>query len=311
MDQSIFLAGAGIAGLIICAGMAAMAVFDRYRLSVSARLRQDAESGRQSRPAATRSQLGQEAGKSAVRAKLLPNRDEERQRYQSRLVQAAIYSPTALSTFFATKLALMLVPPLIGMAVGLVRGNYGLPILLGCIGGVVGMLLPSFWLDRRIHQRQRVLRRALPDLLDLMTVCLEGGLSLQGTLKRVGGELGMAHPTLAGELAIVQREIDLGVPVHNAIRRLADRTACDGIRRLATCVRDAQKQGTDLANALRIHSDTMREHREAEGEEIAQKASVKILIPTLLFIFPAVFVVLAGPAAIRIHESFSQSSAGP
>jgi tight adherence protein C len=95
--------------------------------------------------------------------------------------------------------------------------------------------------------------------------------------------------------------------VQAALRRLADRTGCEAIKRLTTCVRDAQRQGTDLAGALRVHSDTMRDQRELEGEEAAQKASVKILIPTLLFIFPAVFVVLAGPAAIRIHESFNQS----
>jgi tight adherence protein C len=248
-----------------------------------------------------------EASKSALRAQFVPNRDEDRQRHQSRLIQAGIYSPTALSTFFATKLGLMLAPPVIGLVIGASRANCAIPLLLGCIGGVAGMLLPSCWLDRKTRQRQRMLRRALPDVLDLMTVCLEGGLSLQGTLQRVSDELGMAHPTLAGELTIVQREVDLGVPVHDALRRLAERSGCDGIRKLAMCMRDAQRQGTDLVGALQIRSDTMRDQREAEAEEVAQKASVKILIPTLLFIFPAVFVVIAGPAAIRIHESFSQS----
>jgi tight adherence protein C len=203
----------------------------------------------------------------------------------------------------------MVAPPLVALVVAAPAGApFRLSILVGCIAGVFGMLLPSFWIDRRIRQRHYDLRRAVPDMLDLMTVCLEGGLSLQGTLQRVGDELGVAHPVLAGELAIVQREIELGVPVHAALRRLAVRTGYEGLRRLSTCVRDAQRQGTDLADALRVHSDTLRDQREAEGEEAAQKASVKILIPTLLFIFPAVFVVLGGRAAIRIHQSMSQSS---
>jgi tight adherence protein C len=309
MDLSGILIGVGITGVTACAGLAGMRALDRYRVSVAARVRQESESGSRlwrQKPTGPRAAI-REASKSALRAQLVPNRDEDRQRHQSRLIRAGIYSPTALSTFFATKLALMLAPPVIGLAIGINRPNHAIPVLMGCIGGVTGMLLPTFWIDRRIRHRQRGLRRALPDMLDLMTVCLEGGLSLQGTLQRVGDELGMAHPSLAGELTIVQREIDLGVPVHGALRRLADRTGCEGIRRLATCMRDAQRQGTDLAGALRIHSDTMRDQREAEAEETAQKASVKILIPTLLFIFPAVFVVIAGPAAIRIHESFNQS----
>lgn len=310
MEQSVILIGVGVAGVTACLGLVATRALDRYQASVAARLRQESEGGNRLwlRKAPQPRDASRVASKLPFRAQLLPNRAEDRQRHQSLLIQAGIYSPTALSTFFAAKLALMLVPPVIGFSVGMTRANYALPVLLGCVAGVAGMLLPSLWLDRKIRKRQHTLRRALPDMLDLMTVCLEGGLSLQGTLQRVGDELGMAHPLLAAELAMVQREVDLGVSVHAALQRLADRTGCEGIRRVTTCVRDSQRQGTDLAGALRIHSDTMRDQREVEGEEAAQKASVKILIPTLLFIFPAVFVVLAGPAAIRIHESFNQSN---
>ena len=310
MDPSIILIGIGVTGLVACVGLGVMKAADRYQTSVAARLRQESEgANRLWLPKESRSHYGgREATKPALRARLVPTRDEERQQHQSRLIQAGIYSPSALSTFFVAKLFAMLLPPCLGLGIGLVRGNYSLPLLVGCIGGVAGMLVPSLWLDHQIRKRQRMLRRALPDMLDLMTVCLEGGLSLQGSLQRVTDELGIAHPSLAGELVIAQREIDLGVPVHTALRRMAERTGSDGIRRLTTCVRDAQRQGSDLAGALRIHSDAMRDQRELEGEEAAQKASVKILIPTLLFIFPAVFVVLAGPAAIKIHQSFSQSS---
>jgi tight adherence protein C len=139
-----------------------------------------------------------------------------------------------------------------------------------------------------------------------MIVCLDSGLSLQGTILRVSEEMRIAHPTLAGELEIVQRDMALGATVDVALKRFADRSGYEGIRTMSTFVREAQRFGTELAEALRTHADMLRYQRAQAAEETAQKASVKILLPVLLLILPAVFVVLAGPAAIQIQAAFSK-----
>jgi tight adherence protein C len=139
-----------------------------------------------------------------------------------------------------------------------------------------------------------------------MIVCLDSGLSLQGTILRVSDELRIAHPTLAGELEIVERDMALGAAVDVALKRFADRSGFEGIRTMSTFVRESQRFGTELADALRTHAEMLRYQRAQAAEETAQKASVKILLPVLLLILPAVFVVLAGPAAIQIQAAFSK-----
>jgi tight adherence protein C len=247
------------------------------------------------------------AESSLRRNQLVPNSDRDRQHHQSRLLQAGIYSTTALSTYFAAKLCLMVTPPVLGTIAawsGLLDGR--MAILLGCGAGGLGMLAPSAWLDRRIRRRHAALRRSLADFLDLMVVCLDSGLSLQGTLHRVGEELQIAHPMLATELNIVQRDVELGATVDAAMRRFAARSGHDGIRLLGTFIRESQRFGTALSEALRSHADMLRVQREQLAEEMAQKASVKVLLPTLLLILPAVFVVVAGPAVIQLQAMFSQ-----
>jgi tight adherence protein C len=138
-----------------------------------------------------------------------------------------------------------------------------------------------------------------------MIVCLEGGLSLQETIRRVSDELRLAHPALASELGFVQRDIELGATVDQALKRFATRTDYEAVRTLSTFIREAQRFGTNITDALRSHADMLRSQREQAAEESAQKASVKILIPTLLLIFPATFVVIVGPAVIQIHEAFA------
>jgi tight adherence protein C len=314
MTPSVILLGVGISGLIACVGCLLFQHVDRYGNVLRARLREVPKSSADPLKRNFRDALAERIRQrpttsfSGILNHFVPNRDEDRRKHQSRLMHAGIYSSTALTNFFAIKFGLMVIPLAVSLsATGLGVIEQPKAVLLGAVGGGIGMLLPSFWLDRQIGRRHRLLRKGLPDFLDLTTVCLEGGLSLQGTLQRVGAELKSAHPVLAGELAIVQREADLGVSVHAALQHMADRTGCDGMRQLGIFVRDAQRQGSELADALRVHADSLRSQREAEAEEAAQKASVKILIPTLFFIFPAVFVVLAGPAAIRIHDCFSQA----
>jgi tight adherence protein C len=238
-------------------------------------------------------------------ARLLPDNEQQRSRLRNRLSRAGIYSPYGISSFLTFQLALRCVVPCLGL-VGASLGYFAWHWAV--IAGLAGMLAPSFWLNRRAAQRQIVFASSLPDFLDLLVACLEGGQSIQAAMQRVADELRIAHPVLSQEMSIVQREIELGGTPAAALRHFAERSGTDSIRSLSTFVEQTQRFGTALAEALRIHADVLRTQREQLAEERAQRAAVKILFPTLLFIFPAIFVVLAGPAAIQLHEHFSRSS---
>jgi tight adherence protein C len=143
----------------------------------------------------------------------------------------------------------------------------------------------------------------LPDVLDIITICLEGGLSLQEAIRRVTEELQNVHPLLGDEFAIVQREMLLGLSPGEALRKFAVRCDLAEARDLAAVVLHAERYGVSMVEAMRIEADAMRQDRQQRAEEMAQKAAVKILFPTLLFIFPAIFVVVVGPAVYDIMES--------
>jgi tight adherence protein C len=236
----------------------------------------------------------------------LPHWGGDNSQLLQRLTQAGIYQQSAVANFLVIKSLLTVVPPIVTVAVALgwsLRIDYAL--LAGCMLGAFGAIAPGLWLDRRTTQQHRMLRCSLPDFLDLMIVCLEGGLSIQESVRRVGEELQLAHPQLGTELAIVQRDIELGSSVAQALKRFATRSNYEGVRTLSTFIRESQRFGTNLSEALRLHSDMLRSQREQAAEEMAQKAAVKILLPTLLCIFPAIFVVLVGPAIIQIQEAFA------
>ena len=303
----------GIGGSVLSGSFLLLAFADRRQALVEARLRElsghhtptiavpqaSARPGATSRP--------RNSGDSWAGKRLIPDSDRDRKRYQLRLVQAGLYHPTALSAFFIARLACMLCPVLTGLLAGYARLiDPRIALLGGAILGTAGMIFPSMWLDRQIARRHVAMRRALPDLLDLMIVCLESGLSLQGTIQRVSDELRIAHPVLSEELAIVQRDTQLGTSVDSTFRHFAERTGLDAIRPLSTLFRESQRFGSELSTALRSYADTLRYQREQFAEEMAQKASIKILFPTMLLILPAVFVVLAGPAAIKIQAAFSK-----
>lgn len=223
-----------------------------------------------------------------------------------RLAKAGIYNPSAVGRFVSVRLSLMLLGAAIAICLGVVGYlQIDAALLAACISGCFGALLPSLWLDRAINEYHHLLRKSLPDFLDLMIVCLEGGMSLQDTIRRVSDELQLAHPALAAELGLVQRDIELGATVDQALKRFAARTDHEAIRTLSTFIRESQRFGTNITVALRSHADMLRSQREQAAEENAQKAAVKILLPTLLLIFPAIFVVAVGPAVIQIQQAFS------
>jgi tight adherence protein C len=242
-----------------------------------------------------------------VGAPLMPKDQQERTRLQARLVQAGLYSRQALVVFLGVKMLLMAVPViggLIAAMLGIVELRLGL--VIGGLLGIAGLIGPSFWLDRMKAARQSSLRRALPDALDVLVICLEGGLSLFGAFRRMASELGTAHPLLAAELTIVEREIQLGRSTGEALRAFGERADLEEIRRLASVITQSERFGASLVKTLRLHAEMLRLRRMQYAEEMAQKAAVRILFPTLFFIFPGLFIILLGPGLIQLLDAFAE-----
>jgi tight adherence protein C len=226
---------------------------------------------------------------------------------KNRIVRAGLYKPEAAAAFMIVRL--VLAAGLAGLAI-LASSYTALPktyaFMFAAMAAILGTVAPGLWLDRLQRARQTRIRRALPDALDVMVVCLEGGLSLQGTLSRVGRELDTAHPLLAHELGIVDREIQLGRSTGDAMRQMAERFDLEELRSLASVISQTERYGAGVVAALLVYSETMRTRRRQRAEEMAQKATIKMVFPTLLCIFPGLFIVLLGPAAIQIYNFVQQ-----
>jgi tight adherence protein C len=155
-----------------------------------------------------------------------------------------------------------------------------------------------------VRARKRALRNAFPDALDTLVLCLEGGVGLNAAMQRVTDELQVVHPALGAEMVIIQGEMQLGLSAGEALRKFAERCGLEDVRDLASVIQQSERSGASVARALRIHADSARVERQQRAEETAQKAAVKILFPTLLCIFPAIFIVLLGPAAFQLARMF-------
>jgi tight adherence protein C len=245
-------------------------------------------------------------------AALMPQDAEKRSRLQARLLHAGLYQRQALLFFLGVKMACMTGPPLLGLVAGLLGlTDLTTGFIVGTLVGTAGLIGPNFWLDHRKKARQVCFRRALPDALDLLVICLEGGLSLPGSVRRVAGELRTAHPKLAMELNIVQREVQLGRSAGEAMRNFADRADLEELRGLASVIVQTERYGASLVRALRVHAETLRIKRLQFAEEMAQKAATKILFPTVLFIMPCIFIIIIGPAFLQIADVLTNLNVKP
>jgi tight adherence protein C len=270
------------------------------------------DAARGARVAAWRPLEGLVTALAAIGRYTVPARSEKQLKLQKRLLQAGIYSPAAMAIYTATWSLLALSSFVAIVALersGVISGKMIVYVGAGLLWpGLVG---PGLWLDRRKSERQKVLRRSLPDFMDLIVACLESGMSLESALQRVSDELATAHPMLAGEMRILQRETALGRPVELALQHIADRTGLDAIKSFAMFVQQSRRTGGSMVESIRTNAETLRTQREQRAEELAQKAAVKILFPTLFFIFPVILAVLVGPAAIEIHEKLLAWGAQP
>ena len=212
-----------------------------------------------------------------------------------RLVQAGYRRPEALTLFFGIRVLFALglfflcMSPLIGRpSLGLALGGLGL-----------GYLLPGMVLARMAKARAHRIRLSLADALDLLVVSVEAGLGLDQALSRVAAELSTAYPDLSDELKLVNLELRAGKPRSEALRNMADRSGVDDLGSLVTMLIQTDKFGTSVAQSLRVYSETLRTKRRQRAEEAAAKTGVKMVFPLVVCIFPAIWIVTIGPAAIK------------
>lgn len=305
MYLGILLIGLSIAAVVV---ILVLMLTSRAQDPIAARV-QDLRDGAQRVPQMVLSPAGLIVPPSApnpseVEAARRARMEGNKPTFRDRLVQAGLYRAYSPATFAAVRMFLAIVPLVIGGAAGLTGRA---PLLWSLLGGVAlalfGTLAPSFWLDYQKRDRQTRIRRALPDALDVIVVCMEGGLSLTGAFSRVAQELAPVHPLLATELRIVQREVQMGRTTGEAVRGFAKRFDLEELRSLAAVITQAERFGTSIVKALSVYAETMRVRRHQRAESLAHQASIKMIFPTLLCIFPAIFIVILGPAAINIYET--------
>lgn len=228
-------------------------------------------------------------------SKTLPLSPSEVSRTRRWLIQAGYRESRHLTIYNGARVFSGLIAVL-----GVVAATgFNSPLLI--IGvGAFGFFLPRMVLKRMINERQHRLRLGLPDALDLTVICVEAGLALDQAMMRVGEDLKHAHPELSAEFQMVNLEMRAGKPRAEALRNLVDRTGVDDIRGLVGTLIQTDRFGTSVAQALRVHSDSLRTERRQRAEEQAAKTTIKMVIPLVLFILPSIIFVTLGPAVIQL-----------
>jgi tight adherence protein C len=239
---------------------------------------------------------------------LVPRKEGERSRVGRLLMHAGFRSSAALPLYYGCKALLLIALPLLVIFVSafLPRVTSGKLMFAAVTVAFLGSLIPSVWLDHRVSNRQRELRVAFPDALDLLVVCVEAGLGLAPALQRVADDLMISHPELGTELALVNAEIRAGIERTQALKNLADRTGLGDIRGLVTLLVQTMRFGTGVADALRVYSEEFRDKRMQAAEEAAAKIGTKMIFPLTLCLFPSFFLITVGPAVLRVIAVFKE-----
>jgi len=235
----------------------------------------------------------------------LQESQKENEALNSKLVQAGYDSPTAAAIYFLMRLSCLVMLPLVTLLI-MPRTDFRLYVLAMFVSVILGLILPMALLDRTIRLRQERIRRAVPDALDLLVVCVEAGVSLDAGILRVAREIGLVHTDLAHELHVVNRLTNAGVPREQALRGLWQRTGVEDIRALVSSLIQSEKWGTSVATVLRVAAETLRRKRRQYAEKKAKQAPLKMTFPLLFFILPALFVVIMGPAVATIIKEFGR-----
>jgi len=227
--------------------------------------------------------------------KAIPLSPADVSRTRAWLIRAGYRDAAHVNYYFGARLLLAVV----GFAGVALFAGFDNPMLLVGIPAL-GFLIPRFLLKRMIRDRQQRIRLALADALDLTVICVEAGLALDQAMMRVGQDLHHAHPDLSDEFHLVNLEMRAGKPRAEALRNLVDRTGVDDIRSLVGTLIQTDRFGTSVAQALRVHSDSLRTERRQRAEEQAAKTTIKMVPPLVLFVLPSIIFVTIGPAVIEL-----------
>ncbi|MFP6613639.1 MAG: type II secretion system F family protein [Pirellulales bacterium] len=242
---------------------------------------------------------------------LQPKSEEKRGKLKMELVAAGFRSETAATVYLGCKVA--------GLAVGLaIAGGVALlttgvsqdSLIRVIIGGGLGFYLATFVLMFLTKRRKDQIFYGLPDALDLMVVCVEAGLALDQAMRKVTEEMKKTSAVISDEFGLCNFQLQMGRPRSEVLQDLGHRTGVDDLRALATVLIQADKFGSSIADALRTQSDAMRTRRRQLAEEKAAKTAVKLVFPLVLFIFPGIFVVLVGPAAVQMTYEMAKHLGG-
>jgi tight adherence protein C len=279
--------------------MALFYAFSPAEASIRTRLEQLMNSGSR-HPKEKFSEIQQERARNLLAkiGRLLPAAAETRaNRAQIMMVRAGYRSADAFLAIRGMKVILPIALVIFVLLSGIYQYN---PALILMLSIVLGFMLPEIWLLWRIQVRQRLLRLALPDALDLLVICVEVGLGLDQSLIRVSQELRIVHPELSDELQMVNFEMRVGKTRLEALRELARRTGLEDLKALVAMLIQTERFGTSIGQSLRVYSDELRTRRRQSAEEMSAKTTVKMVPALVAFIFPALLVVILGPALISL-----------
>jgi tight adherence protein C len=220
-----------------------------------------------------------------------------------RMVQAGIYDARAVAFFFVARTALAIVLALgvflfLPLVVSFRPSGFWLAVI---VGGILGYVGPSMYVDRRIARRRIEHRAGFPDFMDLLVVCADSGLSMEASLERVGREMGDSYPSLCANIHMANLEIRAGRTMTEALEHLGDRLGLEEARAFSALIQQSAELGSSITDALRVYSDDMRHKRLSRAEEKAYSLPAKLSIPMMVCIFPVLFVVILLPVIVRLY----------
>ncbi len=243
--------------------------------------------------------------------RLAPPSVNEAHKLQKQLLMAGYFSRNAPPVYRAIQMASMFgFPILVMLGCLLLSQPLGRLLLCGMVVFIIGFFLPRFALKKMIKRRQERLGWGLADALDLMVVSMEAGLGMNAALMRVSSELKEVHPDISDEFEMVNLEIRVGRDRLQALRNLSERTGVDDLRSFVAMLIQADRFGTSIGRAVRLYSEALRTKRRQRAEQAAQKAAVKLLLPLTCFLFPTLFIIILGPAALSIMDAFGGGGLG-
>jgi tight adherence protein C len=230
------------------------------------------------------------------------------EKLQQTLAQAGFLKSSDAHSYQVMRVLLAVGGGVVGLLIGVIfHPASSTPLLLGVGGMGVGIFVPSYYLGRRARLRQGNIARQLSDVLDLLVVCVEAGMGLFEAIRIVGVECERHGQEIGMELNLVATDISAGASLGQALRGLADRTAVEDIKPLAATLIQSEQLGAQIGPALRASSDALRQRRRLMAEESAQKASIKILFPLVIFVLPSMIAVIIGPAMISVLHTLTSS----